>query len=63
MSGDHQNLSITSPLQTGQGRGNMMKGSWLEIRTRRDHLPITIMGRHGETKSFIRHQSNQSRTV
>jgi len=27
----------------GQGRGNMMKGSRVKIRTGRDHSPITIM--------------------
>jgi len=23
----------------------MIKGSWVEIRTRRDHSPITVMGK------------------
>jgi len=32
-----------SPSSTGQGRGNMMKGSRVEIRTRRDHSPTTVM--------------------
>jgi len=32
-----------SPFSTGQGRGNMMKGSRVEIRTERDHSPITVM--------------------
>jgi len=31
-----------SPSPAGQGRGNMMKGSRVEIRTGRDHSPITI---------------------
>jgi len=32
-----------SPSSAGQGRGNMMKGSKVEIRTWRDHSPITVM--------------------
>jgi len=31
-----------SPSSTGQGRGNMMKGSRVEIRTGRDHSSITV---------------------
>jgi len=30
------------PSSTGQGRGNMMKGSRVEIRRGRDHSPITV---------------------
>jgi len=26
-----------------QGRGNIMKGSWVEIKTGRDHSPFTFM--------------------
>lgn len=29
----------------GQGRENIAKGSWVEMRTGRDHLPNTIMGK------------------
>jgi len=31
-----------SPSSTGQRRGNMMKGSWIEIRTGRDHSTMAI---------------------
>jgi len=31
-----------SPSSAGQGRGNMMKGSWVEISTGRDHAPVII---------------------
>jgi len=26
----------------GQGRANVTKGSWVEIRTGRDHSPVTV---------------------
>jgi len=49
-------LLYHSPSSTGQGRGSMMKGSWVEIRTGRDHSPITVMGQTdgtwGEKKKF-----------
>jgi len=32
-----------SPSSAGQGRRSMMKGSRVEIRTGRDHSPITVM--------------------
>jgi len=31
-----------SPYSAGHGRENMMKGSWIEIRTGRDHSATTI---------------------
>jgi len=34
-----------SCFSAGQGRENMMKGSWIKIRTQRDHSAITIMGK------------------
>jgi len=36
-------LLYHSPSSTGQGRGNMMKGSRVEVGTGRDHSPITVM--------------------
>jgi len=36
-----------SPSSTAQERGNMIKGSRVEIRTGRDHSPITIMDKTG----------------
>jgi len=36
-----------SPSSTGQGRGNMMKGSRVEIRTGRDHSPTAVMDKTG----------------
>jgi len=55
-----------SPSSTAQGRKDMMKGSWVEISTGRDHSPITITDKRGWTwgkKHWIYHQSNQSRTM
>lgn len=37
--------SLSLPSTTGQGRENIMKGSWAEIRTRRDHSPNTVTGK------------------
>ena len=34
-----------SPSSTGQERENMMKGSWVELRTGRDHSPVTVTGK------------------
>jgi len=31
-----------SPFSSGQGRGRMMKGSWVEMRTGTDHSPVTV---------------------
>jgi len=42
-------LLCHSPSSTGQGRGNMMKGSRVEIRTGRDHSPITVMDKTDRT--------------
>jgi len=36
-----------SPSSAGQGRENMTKGLWVEIRTGRDHSPITVTGKTG----------------
>jgi len=36
-------LLYHSPSSAGQGRGNKMKGSRVEIRTGRDHSPIAVM--------------------
>jgi len=38
-------LLYHSPSSSGQGRKNTTKGSWVEIRTRRDHSLITVMGK------------------
>jgi len=43
--GAHQSRSVTSPAQQERGRENMPVGSWVEIRTERDHSPITVMGK------------------
>lgn len=47
-------------------RENIMKGSLLEIRSGRDHSPITVMGKPDLTwgkVSFIYYQLNQSRIM
>lgn len=36
-------LSLLFP--AGQGRENMMKVSWVEIRTKKDHSPSIVMGK------------------
>jgi len=38
-----------SPSSTGQGRGNMMKGLRVEIRTGRDHSPVTATDKTDKT--------------
>jgi len=38
-----------SLLLTGQGRENIMKGSWVKLRTGRDHSPITVTGKTDST--------------
>jgi len=42
-------LLYHSPPELDRGEKNMMKVSWVEIRTRRDHLPVTIIGKTGST--------------
>ena len=57
-------LSLTS--SAGQGRENITKGSWVEIRTGRDPSPITITGKTDLTWgkiNLIYYQSNQSRVM
>jgi len=34
-----------SPSSAGQGRGNMLKGSRVKIKTGRDHSPVTVTGK------------------
>jgi len=41
MPGAHQAAHSTS--STGQGRGNTTKGSWVKIRTGRDHSSVGFM--------------------
>jgi len=48
MPGAYQGWSIT-PLLAGQGREHIIKGSWVEIRTGRDHSPITITDKTDST--------------
>ena len=38
-------LLYHSPSSAGQREKNMTKSSWVKIRTRRDHSPITITGK------------------
>jgi len=35
-------ITLSPPSSPGQGRGNLMKGSWVEIMTGRDHSLITV---------------------
>jgi len=37
--------ALSFPSSAGQGKGNMMNGSGVEIRTGRDHSPITVTGK------------------
>jgi len=43
-------LIYHSPPSAAQGRENTMKGSWVEIRTRRDHSPITVTDKTDPTQ-------------
>jgi len=49
MPGAHQSHSITRPPQLDRGDKNVIKGSWVERRTGRDHSPITVMGKTDST--------------
>jgi len=57
--------ALSLPSSAGQGREKMMKGSWVKIRTGRDHSPITIGAKqtHLWAISLVYHQSNQSRMM
>lgn len=37
--------TLSLPSSPGQERENIMKGSWVKIRTGRDHSPVTAMGK------------------
>jgi len=37
--------ALSLPCSAGQGRENVAKGSWVEIRTGRDRSPVTVMGK------------------
>ena len=62
----HTKATLSLPASAEQGRENIMKGLWVKIRTGRDHLPITIMGKTdsawGKLTQFITNQ-NQSRIM
>lgn len=58
----HQSCSITSSA-TGRGRENVIKGSWIEIRRGRNHLPIAIMGKTDLPRGKCNYWHNQSRIV
>lgn len=48
-SGAHQSCSTTPLPSAGQGRENIMKGWRVDIRTGRDHSPVTVMGNTDST--------------
>ena len=54
-----------SPSSAGQGREKITKGSWVKVRTGRDHSAITVTGKTDSTwgKKLIYYQSNQSRVM
>jgi len=43
--------ALSFPSSAGQGRENTMKGSWVKIRTGRDHSPITATGKTDSTQA------------
>jgi len=49
MLGAHQSRSVTTPSEQDRGEKNMLKGSWVEIRTGRDHSPTTVTGKTDST--------------
>jgi len=58
--------ALSLPLLSWAGeKGNMMKGSRVETRTRRDHSPTTVTDKTEleEKREFNSSQSNQSRIV
>lgn len=57
----HQNHSITSHLSWTRGERIYQKGSWVKIRTERDHSPATVMGKTDLTygkNNFTYYQPN-----
>jgi len=48
MPGAHQ-ATLPPPFTAEQGTENIMKGSWVEIRTGRDHSPVTITAKTDST--------------
>lgn len=38
-------VTLSLPSSTAQRKENRMKGSWVEIKTGRDHSPFTVMGK------------------
>jgi len=37
--------ALSCPLLSWTGERNTTEGSWVEIRTGRDHPPVTVMGK------------------
>lgn len=37
--------TLSLPFSSGQVKCNMMEDSWVNIKTGRDHCPVTIMGK------------------
>lgn len=54
--------ALSIPSSAGQGRENVIRSSWVVIRTERDHSAVTVMDKTDSTwgKLFF-FQSNQSR--
>lgn len=42
--------AVSLPSSDGHRRENVMKGSWIKIRTWRDHSPLTVIGKTDSTQ-------------
>lgn len=42
-------VALSLPSSVGQGRQNIMKDLWIEIRTGRDRSPVTVSSKTGST--------------
>lgn len=64
MQGAHQ-ATIIPPQQLDSSEKNMIKDSWVKIRTGKSNTQHTVMGRTDSAwgNYFIYYQSNQSRVV
>jgi len=50
------NLSLRAtpfPQVDKEGKKNTTKGSWVEIRTGKDHSPVTLMDKTGSTQGKL----------
>lgn len=45
--------SLSLHSSTGKGKENITQSSWIQKRTKRDHLPVTVTGKHLEKLALL----------